>query len=132
MLRKSLALSPFVVAMLVIAAGCSKDPEVAKRELVQSGDTYVKASKYKEAEVQYRAAVQRDSRFGEARLKLAETYLKLGEPQKAYGEYLRAADLLPSDVQTQLKAAAMQLAAKQFEDAQHRADTALALYPKNV
>jgi tetratricopeptide (TPR) repeat protein len=130
--RRPSALIPCIGAVLVIATGCSKNPEAARRELIRSGDTYASSGKYAEAMVQYRGAVQKDGRSGEARLKLAETYMKLGDGQKAFNEYVRAADLLPSDVQTQLKAASMLLAAQQFVDAQHRADQALSLYPRNI
>ncbi len=60
-----------VIALLLcsgVAAGCSKDPEVAKREYLRSGDAYVEEKKYKEAIIEYRNAVQQDPRFGEARL----------------------------------------------------------------
>ena len=67
--------------------------------------------------VQYRNALQQDPRFGEARLKLAETYEKLNDRQNAYREYIRAADLLPTNVEVQVKAAALLLATRQFEDA---------------
>jgi tetratricopeptide (TPR) repeat protein len=117
---------------LLATGACSKDPEVAKREYVRSGDQYVAQKKYKEAVIEYRNAVQQDPRFGEARLKLAETYDQLGEGINAYGEYIRAADLLPNDVQAQLKAARMLLLARQYEDAQSRADKALAVDPRNV
>ena len=45
--------------------------------------------------MQYRNALQQDPRFGEARLKLADAYVQAGDPQSAYREYVRAADLLP-------------------------------------
>ena len=115
-----------------VAASCSKDPEVAKREYVRSGDAYVAEKKYKEAVIEYRNAVQQDPLFGEARFKLAETYAQEKNVTGAYGEYIRAADLLPDDVQAQVKAARMLLLARQWDDAQARADRALALDPKNI
>ena len=116
----------------VVISGCSKDPEVAKREYVRSGDQYVAQKKHKEALIEYRNAIQQDPRFGEARLKLAQTYEALGDGRAAFGEFIRAADLLPQDVETQVKAARLLLLARQFEDAGARADKALAVAPKNV
>ncbi len=81
---RTFAVIPLLFCSLA-AAGCSKDPEVAKREYVRSGDAYVAEKKYKEAVIEYRNAVQQDPRFGEARLKLAETYTKLGDAKGAYG-----------------------------------------------
>ena len=114
------------------AAACAKDPEFAKQEYLKSGDRYVAEQKYSEAVVQYRNAIQQDARFGEARLKLAQTYVKLNDPRNAFREYIRAADLLPDNVDAQVKAATLLLLARQFEDAKTRAEKALAKDPKNV
>ena len=125
--------STFVALLSVLAfAGCSKDPEVAKREYVQSGDAYVAQKKLREAVVEYRNAVQQDPRFGEARLKLAQTYLELGDIGNSYREYVRAADLMPADVDAQVRVGEMLLVARQFEDAMARADKALAIRPAHV
>src|SRR5687767_2511080 len=131
MVRLSVSLV-LACSALVGAAGCSKDPEVAKREYVASGDQYVEQKKYAEAVVEYRNAIQQDPKFGQARYKLAETYLQLNQPAEAFREYVRAADLMPEDVQAQLKTARMLLAAGRFLDAQSRAEKALAQDPKNV
>src|SRR5438067_76245 len=111
-----------VFGCLGAVSACAKDPEVAKREYVQKGDQYVAQKKYKEAVIEYRNAVQQDARFGDARFKLAETYAQLGEIQNAFGEYIRAADLMPNNALAQVKAANMLLLARQFEDAKMRAD----------
>jgi tetratricopeptide (TPR) repeat protein len=130
MRRQCLAILIFALAATV--AGCKKDPEVAKREFFTSGNTYFDQQKYNEAAVQYRNALQQDPKFGEARLKLAETYSNLKDYRNAYREYIRAADLLPSNVDAQLRAGTLLLLAGQAEDARTRADKALALEPKNV
>src|SRR4051812_13974198 len=122
-----------LVAVLSVGAGaCSKNPERAKREFVESGDAWVARKQYRQAIVQYRNAVQQDPRFGEARLKLADAYMRAGEPQMAYPEYVRAADLLRDDAGVQLKAATLLLAAQQFEDARVRVARVLKKDPKNV
>src|SRR5688572_8295474 len=67
-----------VLSVVVLSAiACGKDPEIAKAEYLRSGDSYFTQQKYKEAALEYRNAIQQDPRFGEARLKLAETYVKL-------------------------------------------------------
>jgi putative PEP-CTERM system TPR-repeat lipoprotein len=121
-----------VLAVLVLAGACKKDPQQAKREYFDSGNQYYAQQKYKEAVVEYRNAIQQDPKFGEARYKLAETYSKLNDIQNAYREYIRAADLLPNDNEAQLKAATFLLIAGQSEDAKSRADKVLARDPKNV
>jgi tetratricopeptide (TPR) repeat protein len=120
------------VAILFVTAGCSRDPEVAKREYVRSGDAYVAKKQYSEAVVEYRNAIQRDPRFGEARAKLADAYFQAGDVENAFREYIRAADLLSNDVTAQLKAGEMLLVGRRYEDARARADAALAREPQNV
>ncbi|HKY20067.1 MAG TPA: tetratricopeptide repeat protein [Vicinamibacterales bacterium] len=131
MIRTRLFGAASLVACLAGMA-CGQDSEAAKREYVRSGDRYVAEKKYPEAVIEYRNAVQQDPKFGEARFKLAEAYAKLGDPKNAYGEYIRAADLMPNDVKAQVEAARILLLARQFEDAQARADKALAIDPKNI
>src|SRR5881397_4111456 len=55
-------LSPLCLVLLasVLTTSCAKNPEVAKRAYLESGDTYFGEKKYKEALVQYRNAVQQD------------------------------------------------------------------------
>lgn len=119
-------------ALLIVAAACSKDPEALKRQYLDSGNRYFGEKKYKEAVVEYRNAIQQDPKFGEARYKLAESYAKLNDPGNAYREYVRAADLLPDNIEAQVKAGTFLLLAGQSEDAKTRADKVLAKDPKNT
>ena len=120
------------LVLIVVAFGCQANPDVAKQEYLKSGDRYVAEKKYSEAIVQYRNALQQDPKFGEARYKLAEAYLKVGDVGDATREYIRAADLLPENVDLQVKAARFLLLAKQFDDAKSRAELALDKDPKNI
>src|SRR5262245_16754135 len=130
-LRPACVLSMFT--LLALGAGaCRADPEVVKREYLKSGDAFVAARQFREAVVQYRNALQQDPRFGEARLKLADTYAQLGEAGRAVREYSRAADLLTDNVDAQMKAAGALMSAQQFEEARVRARRALQLEPKNA
>lgn len=128
---RTLAAMALAVA-LVGAASCSKDPQKAKLEYMASGDRYVQQNKLQEAVVEYRNAIQQDPKFGEARFKLAETYAKLQDARNAYREYVRAADLLPTNLDAQIKAGTLLLLAGQFEDAKTRADKALQINPKSA
>jgi putative PEP-CTERM system TPR-repeat lipoprotein len=124
-------LLPILLAVAV-SVSCSRDPEVAKREYVASGDRFRQENKIKEAIVQYRNAIKQDPRFGEARFKLAEAYVEDGDWRRASREYIRAADLMPKDVTAQIKAGRVLLFARQFQDAATRAHAALALDRRNV
>src|SRR5690242_11629213 len=109
MFRPRTILWTAVLGTLLLAVGCGRDPEVAKREFVKSGDAFVAQKKYPEAIIQYRNAVQADPRFGEARRKLAESYENTGDWNNAYREAIRAADLLPKDAAAQILAGNMLL-----------------------
>ena len=76
-------LAALVAFSALSSASCSKDPEVAKREYLASGDAYFEQKKYAEAVVEYRNAIQQDAKFGQARYKLAESYIALKQPAKA-------------------------------------------------
>lgn len=121
-----------VLAAVLGAACTSRDPETLKREYLASGDRYAAQKHYAEAIIQYRNAIAQDGRFGEARLKLAAAYEATGDLQNAYREYIRAADLLPDDVDAQLRAGTMLLAARQFPEARARAEAVLKKDPENV
>jgi putative PEP-CTERM system TPR-repeat lipoprotein len=123
---------PPLSVLVVVSISCSRDPEVAKREYVASGDQFLSQGKVKEAIVQYRNALRYDPRSGEARYKLAEAFVQDHDWARAGREYIRAADLMPKDVRAQLKAGQFLLFARQFEDAATRAHNVLALDRKNV
>jgi putative PEP-CTERM system TPR-repeat lipoprotein len=120
------------IAIAMTAAACSKDPQKAKVEYFESGNRYFEQKKYQEAVVEYRNAIQQDPKYGEARYKLAETYAKLDDARNAYREYIRAADLLPSNAEAQLRAGTLLLLAGQYEDARTRADKVLVTQPKHI
>jgi tetratricopeptide (TPR) repeat protein len=121
-----------VALTTIVAASCARDPNMVKREHVQRGDVYMAEKKYHEAIIEYRGAVQADPRFGEARKKLGEAYVKTDDPAGAFSEYVRAADLLPDDVDVQLKTAGLLQLAGRFEDAKARAEQALKKAPGNI
>ena len=123
--RLRLILLPTVLLVSVVA--CAKKPDHMKR-----GEEYASQKKYKEAIVEYRAALKENSRNGAADLALADAYGALGEGGDALREYVRAADLLPQSVDAQLKAGAVLLLAGQFKDAAARGDNVLRVEPKNA
>jgi tetratricopeptide (TPR) repeat protein len=113
----------------VVVCGCSRP---SADEHVSKGDTYASQSMLREASIEYRSALQIDPNRGDVRLKLADVFMKLREPQSALGEYVRAADLRPDDATAQIKAGNLLLVAGRFEDAKARADKAIALDAKSA
>ena len=121
-----------VVLVIAITPACSADQETKKRQFVAAGDDFASRERFKEALVEYRNAVQVDPMWGDARLKLAGAYERVGDGANALNEYVRAADLLPNDVALQLKTGVYLIAARRVDDALARADAALRLQPGNV
>src|SRR5262245_28192128 len=93
-----------LLATLALAAGCSNS-EQAKREHFDNGVTLMAAGKPQDAIIEFRSAIHQDSRFGRARYQLAEAYAAIGNASGALEEYVRAADLLPTDNVAQTRAA---------------------------
>src|ERR1043165_8277072 len=57
------------VGVLVMLAGCAKDPERAKKEALDAGNCAFEQQQFAEASINYRKAVQLDSKYGVAREK---------------------------------------------------------------
>jgi tetratricopeptide (TPR) repeat protein len=116
--------------LALLSIGCST--EAAKTRHFDRGQQYLAAGKLPEAIIEFRNAVDRDELWGEARYQLAEAYAAHAEPELAYKQYIRAADLLPDDARVQLKAVAYLLLAGQHEDAKVRAERVLEKHPGNI
>ena len=73
----------FAVAVAVIGlltamwTGCSRDPEVRKQKDLESGERYFDKGQYREADIQFRNAIQVNDKFAEAHYRLGLTALKL-------------------------------------------------------
>lgn len=87
----------FILAVLVGLVSCSRDPNVVKKRYLESGNKYFEKGRYKEASIQYRNALKRDQKFGEAHYKLALVALKVGDASGAVGSLRRAIELVPLD-----------------------------------
>jgi Tfp pilus assembly protein PilF len=116
---------------IVLTVGCT-DPSVKKQQYLESGISYFDQANYPAAIIEFRNAIQIDARFGDARKRLGEAYLRVGDARGALDQFVRASDLLPNDVDVQLKAGNLLLAARKPEDAVARADAALKVQPGNI
>jgi Tfp pilus assembly protein PilF len=121
-----------VVPIFLLFLACSQDPATRKQRYFESGNQYLAQSKYQEAAIEFRNAVQIDPSFGEARLRLAEALFHVGDVSNGLSEYIRAADLLETNAEVQLKAGNYLLAAGRFDEALARADRALKITPGTI
>jgi tetratricopeptide (TPR) repeat protein len=112
----------------VLCASCSTD-EARKTERYDKGKALAAASKFGEAILEFRNAIQLDPNFAPAHLALAQAYAETDDTVNAYRSYQRAADLSPDSVDTQLAAARYLLHVRLFQDARARAERVIALDP---
>ena len=117
-----------ILVLATAAAGCSKS---ASYYMTHGKDLYAKKD-YKGAAVDFRNAIVKDPRNGEAHQQLADTLIALGAYPAAVKEYARAADLRPDDMSLQVRTGQYLLLAGKAEDAKARADAVLQKDPSNV
>lgn len=98
MTRSVLVRSIVIFCLLAsLFTGCSRDPNARKQKYFESGEKYFAEGKYREAVIQYSNAVQIDPRFAQGHAQLAQTYLKLGDTQRAFSELSRTLELDPDN-----------------------------------
>jgi tetratricopeptide (TPR) repeat protein len=96
-MRLKQGLTIFLLAMVVVLAGCSRDPNVVKKRYLESGNRYFEKGKLKEARIMYLDALQKDQRYGPAYYRLGLTTMKTGPLVQAVNSFRRAIELLPDD-----------------------------------
>src|SRR5262249_48161071 len=110
------------------AAGCSRTAD----QYLARGNKLFAAKDYKPAIVEYRSAIAKSPRLGEAHRQLANAYVEVGDLPSAVKDDGRAADLLPDDAALQVKTGEYLLLGGRWDDAKARAEAALAKEPTNV
>jgi tetratricopeptide (TPR) repeat protein len=93
------------LALVIVLTGCSRDPVAQSQRLVESGNRFFSKSKYKEASIMYRRALQKNQKNGEAYYRLGLTSLKLGQGNEAAGAFRRAMTLPPVNPDVPVKLA---------------------------
>jgi tetratricopeptide (TPR) repeat protein len=76
---RTVRLLTVVLIALLALVSCSRDPNVAKKRYVESGNKFFERGKYKEAIIMYKDALQKDMRYGTAYYRLALAQMKLGQ-----------------------------------------------------
>ncbi|MBZ5595902.1 MAG: tetratricopeptide repeat protein [Acidobacteriia bacterium] len=80
------------VACFVALSACTD-----KQSYIARGNKLFEAGKYADASINYRKAIQKDSRFGEAYYRLGLTAIKQGDANQAYAALMQAVELLPDN-----------------------------------
>ena len=98
-----------------LLASCSSPDEKKERHYLKAME-YVKQDKAKAAIIELRNAIQIDAAYANARYQLGLLYLNEGDPQNAFRELLRAADLDHTNLDANLKAAEFYLISRQKDE----------------
>lgn len=117
-----------LVLCVFLFTACSS-PEENKQEYFENALQYIKQDEREAAILELRSAIQLDAKFGEARYQLGLLYLEKGESKKAFDELVRAADLLPDNLDANLKVAYFYLLSGEKEESRRRLDHILASDP---
>ena len=118
--------------LCITAISCSRDPEALQREHMKAGDQFFEQGKYEQAAVEYANALQQNRQAGEVQFALAEAHMAAGNTRAAFPAYVGAADLMPDNVEAQLKAGQLLFKGGMFDEARNRARSALQRDPDNV
>jgi tetratricopeptide (TPR) repeat protein len=121
-----------VAAILGLAFMVVRMAADTKEDFLARGNALAEDGLYAPAVNEYLSALKLDADYGDAHHQVARAYEGQGDLKTALAESLRAADLLPDDVATQLYAARLLLQVGRFEDADARNGRVLTLAPDNV
>ncbi len=120
----------FLLLILVASlfSACSS-PEKDKQTHYSNALEYIKNDNPEAAVLELRSAIQLDAKYGEARYQLGLLYLKEGKAKNAFDEMIRAADLLPDNLDANLKVAFFYLFSDKKEESRKRLDYILSKDP---
>jgi tetratricopeptide (TPR) repeat protein len=89
-------------AALLSLSGCT-NPEKAKADHLTKGDAYLKESKFQEAAIEYRNALQIDDKLAAAHWGLSKAYEGLNRLPESFEELKRAVQLDPKNLEAKVK-----------------------------
>lgn len=116
-----------LVPCLFFFNACSSPKD--KQTYYDNALEFIKKDNQVAAILELKSAIQLDAKFGEARYQLGLLYLKAGDPRKAFDELIRAADLLPDNLDANLKVAFFYLLSGKKEESRKRLDYILGKDP---
>src|SRR5262245_44432924 len=92
-MRSTKIFATILIALFTLVS-CSRNPDVAKRRYLESGNKYFDKGQFKQARIMYKDAIQKDRLFGPAYYKLGLAAIKLNSINEAVGALRRAVELL--------------------------------------
>ena len=109
-MRNRYIVSVVMAGLAVVLAGCSRNPDVAKKKYLESGMKYMDQQKYDAAAIQFKKAIQIDPKFAEAHYQLAEADMKLSKNSEAFKEMSQVVELDPNHLKARVAVGGMYVA----------------------
>lgn len=133
---KYAALLSLLLASVLVLAGCA-NPEKAKADHVSKGEAYLKDSKFQEASIEFRNAVQIDENFAAAHWGLARAYDGLQRGQEAFEELRKTVQLDPANLDARVKLGTVYIASSKnkpelIDEAERLANEILRKDPNHI
>jgi tetratricopeptide (TPR) repeat protein len=89
----------FSILFGALFAGCGSI-EQRRQKYFEKGKSYFEQEKYKEAQIEFKNALQIDPKFAEGYYELGKTFLKLQKLREAFGAFSKAVELNPDLITT--------------------------------
>jgi tetratricopeptide (TPR) repeat protein len=99
---KYAALLSLLLTSLLVLSSCA-NPEKAKADHVSKGEAYLKESRFQEASIEFRNAVQIDDNYAAAHWGLARAYEGLQRAQEAFDELRKTVQLDANNLDARVK-----------------------------
>ena len=130
--RNFVPVAVVLVSAALLLGSCSSDPQKAKAKYLATGQNYMEKGQYGDAAIEFRNALRLDPRFVDAYYQLAQANLARHDWPAAYAALEKTIELNPSHLDARLDRGRIDLAARQFRDADDEANVILGQDPKDV
>ena len=124
--------SRHLLALSLIAAllsACSLDLNLRKQKCFEKGQWYFGKGEYRESAIEFTNVIRIDPAFADAHFQLAESYLAMQQPTRAYQEFVRTIQLRPDNCQARMELANLLILGRNFSAAQEQSNLLLQKRP---
>lgn len=112
-----------------LTSGCSLSPSARKQKYFQDGQSFFAKGQYAAAADECEKAVKIDPGFADAHAQLAQSYLVMQQPDRAYREFARTVELRPADYRSRITMTNLLIMTRSFGDAKEQMDILLKQRP---
>lgn len=116
----------WVAVALALAIGltsaCSLNPNARKQKYFAAGQNFIAKGQYAAAADEFEKAVKIDPGFADAHLQLAQSFMLMQEPDRAYREFARTVELRPEDYHARIAMTNLLIMTRSFTEAKEQMD----------